>query len=160
MENHLNIINQFLPYEIALKLKELGFNEECFGKYVLNLNTNLPELHIYQEIDEEFWKIDNTEFVCDAPLWQQALNFLREKYSIYVNAILIVMTYGMHEFAGQEILWKYGRYMVNTKHDVRDRDDSKRYKTYHEAIEAGILDAIELIKNNNEKPDNKKAGND
>lgn len=25
--------NEFIPYEQALQLKELGFNEECFGSY-------------------------------------------------------------------------------------------------------------------------------
>ena len=25
--------DQFVPYDIALKLKELGFNDECFGYY-------------------------------------------------------------------------------------------------------------------------------
>ena len=138
---------EFVTYEIALKLKELGFDEECFSKYVLNLDTNLPVLHIYQEEDEQYWKIDNTKFICDAPLWQQALDFLREKFLVHVSITMVVTTYGLHEFAGQEVLWRYGRYMVNTKSDVRDKDDLERYKTYHEALEAGILNAIELIKN-------------
>ena len=28
--------NQFVSYEIALALKELGFDEECFGWFYLN----------------------------------------------------------------------------------------------------------------------------
>lgn len=154
------IRNQFCNYEIALKLKELGFNKECFSAYILDFDTNLPVLHIYQEEEEEYWKIEDIGFICDAPLWQQALDYLREKFLVHVNITMVVTTYGIYESAGQEVLWRYGRYMANTKNDVRNKDDLARYKTYHEALEAGILDAIELIKNNNEKPDTKKAGND
>lgn len=63
MENHLNITNQFVPYELAVKLKELGFKENCImyydGKGVLvnyfNLSTTV------------------------SPLWQQAFDWFREK---------------------------------------------------------------------------------
>ena len=33
MKKLLSINNQFIPYNLALKLKELGFNEDCFGYY-------------------------------------------------------------------------------------------------------------------------------
>ena len=42
--------NLFVSYEVALKLKELGFDEECFGEYIEG-NNNIPILDIYQEID-------------------------------------------------------------------------------------------------------------
>ena len=29
---------EFVPYKQALKLKKLGFNEPCFGKYDINGN--------------------------------------------------------------------------------------------------------------------------
>ena len=31
---------QFIPYELALELKELGFNEECFGTWWFR-----PDMH-------------------------------------------------------------------------------------------------------------------
>lgn len=63
---------QFVTYEIALKLKKLGFNEECFGFYLpdktLNYNWDKnPELYVFATL---------------APLWQQAIDFFREKYKI------------------------------------------------------------------------------
>ena len=37
--------NEFIPYEQALQLKELGFNEQCFGYYVGNeLITSINEI--------------------------------------------------------------------------------------------------------------------
>lgn len=43
---------EFIPYDRALKLKELGFDEECFKYYT------------------------------SAPLWQQAFNWFREKHGL------------------------------------------------------------------------------
>ena len=49
---------EFIPYEQALELKELGFDEYCFQKFMLpNMN----------------------EF-CKHPLFQQAFRWFREKY--------------------------------------------------------------------------------
>jgi hypothetical protein len=76
--------NQFTPYEEALELKELGFNELCFGCY------QLAEVRDYKnnglEIRNEivlntlngYRKYDD-ESQTSAPLYQQAFKFLREK---------------------------------------------------------------------------------
>ena len=76
---------QFTTYEIALKLKELNFNEECFGHYVSHLNSNNIDLNIiksnynsgkYVTIPEDFYT--------DAPLWQQVIDWCREKYNLFI----------------------------------------------------------------------------
>lgn len=60
--------NQFIPYEEALELKELGFNEESFGYYAGNeLITSINEIFKSTEI-----------LIISAPLYQQAFKFLRE----------------------------------------------------------------------------------
>lgn len=64
--------NNFLPYEQALKLKELGFDEECFQFYMHSnlLTSNLVHLnHI------------NEDLFAKAPLYQQAFKFFRDKYN-------------------------------------------------------------------------------
>ena len=61
--------NQFVPYELAVKLKELGFDEGCFGTYsgeVLEIGSDIP----------------NDDYFTRAPLWQQAFDWFREKYKI------------------------------------------------------------------------------
>jgi hypothetical protein len=61
---------EFIPYEIALALKELGFDEPClmywndFGK------TSINRFQLHNEIDE--WCQDYIE----APLYQQAFRWL------------------------------------------------------------------------------------
>ena len=60
--------NEFIPYEQALALKELGFDELCFGWY------NQRQTFLWFEQDN-FWH-DMDEAECIAPLYQQAINFL------------------------------------------------------------------------------------
>jgi hypothetical protein len=62
--------NEFVPYDQALALKELGFDESCFGFYN-DMENNKPM---------------GGNFPCDgrnsAPLYQQAFRFFREKYNL------------------------------------------------------------------------------
>ncbi len=60
--------DQFVPYEIALKLKELGFDEPCFGFYDDN---NSPIAGNYPCLGYN-----------RAPLYQQAFQFLRDKFNL------------------------------------------------------------------------------
>ena len=67
--------NEFVPYEQALELKQLGFNEECFAWYNMsqdNLcffgNDCCADMYAGEELRPE------------APLWQQAAQFL------YINS--------------------------------------------------------------------------
>ena len=64
---------EFIPYEIALKLKELGFDEHCFG---------------YFYTEDKFFetKIKNSELEeecsISAPTFSQALRWFREKHGL------------------------------------------------------------------------------
>jgi len=51
---------QFVPYELALSLKELGFNEKC--------------LKSYNKITYKLSHLNGP--ILKAPLWQQAIKFL------------------------------------------------------------------------------------
>ena len=67
---------EFIPYEQALALKELGFDEPCFGMYCEgvfyklypNMGNDIPN-DIYREVD--------------APLYQQAFRWFRENYNLF-----------------------------------------------------------------------------
>lgn len=67
---------EFVPYELAVKLKALGFGEECFSYYDLNNKPNffgadgLMDTHCVQ---------------VNRPTFSQAFRWFREKYDlIYV----------------------------------------------------------------------------
>lgn len=70
---------QFVSYELALKLKELGFDELCLarwdggGFYMLPAYDPLKNSEI-----EEAW-------FCVLPLWQQAFDWIEKKYGLFVD---------------------------------------------------------------------------
>ena len=72
----------FVPYNPALELKELGFDEPCFAKY-FQQDGNTPFIQIGErEIEEAESAGDDVTFECDAPLYQQAFRWLYQKLDI------------------------------------------------------------------------------
>lgn len=69
-----NVEDQFLPYEQALELKELGFNECCFGLYAP------PCKAIFLQ---NYKLLSNKEQIL-APLYQQVLDWFLER-KIYIE---------------------------------------------------------------------------
>ena len=65
--------NEFVTYEQAAALRDLGFNETCLGCYIY-------------EVETLTWKLNYTiynndiRWVIAAPLKQQVFEFFREKY--------------------------------------------------------------------------------
>jgi hypothetical protein len=78
--------NEFIPYEQALALKELGFDEPCFGKYLSSLQSDwkVYELILEMGMNEEFEDNRNTyllEKVCSSPTYSQTFRWFRENYN-------------------------------------------------------------------------------
>lgn len=67
---------QFVPYELAVKLKELGFDEECFASIdSLSKTPYIPSKGgLYKNSDG---------YILACPLWQQAFDWLWNKYSVW-----------------------------------------------------------------------------
>jgi hypothetical protein len=75
--------DQFVTYEIAKKLKELGFNEPCFTCYSKK-NQSDKECKLFDdEISIHNWN-EYSGQTYSSPLWQQAIDWLREKHDIIV----------------------------------------------------------------------------
>lgn len=78
---------QFVTYEIALAVKELGFNEECLACYTPHLGNGIFELiskgssNEKSAFNERFIKA-NAINGCSAPLWQQVIDWLNKEYDI------------------------------------------------------------------------------
>lgn len=62
---------EFVPYDLALDLKELGFDEPCFGIYY-----NKTKEFVLGKIVNEY----TLEVRTWCPLYQQAFRWFREKY--------------------------------------------------------------------------------
>lgn len=75
---------EFIPYEQALALKELGFDEKCFSFY--DSDGKLYESEGYYK---KGYNVLDKEVI--APLFQQAFRWFREKYGYLPN---------IHDFNG------------------------------------------------------------
>lgn len=151
---------QFVTYEIALALKELGFDEPCLTTFDedgrLQSIYNIDESSTY---DEEFMDDTPDKLYCSkrsvysdyaiAPLWQQVEDWLREKHSLFIEIELTDNTCEKH----------YQYCVVDSKnreyHDEDMIDQATRrynfkdkYEAYSKAREAAVLMAIELLRGN------------
>lgn len=108
--------DQFITYNLAVKLKELGFDEECFSMYM--------GTHFKSRCYGSIHNCENKELFTPAPLWQQAFKFLLRNLK---NRELIVAL----EFDGEVTLWE-----VIT-------DDA--YKTYNKILASGNKESLEKL---------------
>ena len=113
---------EFIPYEQALELKELGFDEPCIAGY------DGRELkYIYQQFRSH-------EPSIRTPLYQQAFRFFREKYVFYINMVDSNLFY----------------FIVHLKKgEIKNPEEiliSYHFKTYEEAELACLKKLIEIIK--------------
>ena len=67
--------NEFLPYELAVEMKSIGFDELCFG-YYRNYGTNKFYIGVVHRMPRRFR-------CTTAPLYQQAFRWFREKYNLH-----------------------------------------------------------------------------
>ena len=67
---------EFVPYEEALALKELGFDEYCLADY-RQWDGRGEYLHLNEDYSQTHYTVE-----CKAPLYQQAFRFFREEYGL------------------------------------------------------------------------------
>jgi hypothetical protein len=135
---------EFVSYEIALALKELGFDEDCVAAYQINyrvgdltwggINGFVP---YYKE---QIIKHNETKWVkvIPAPLYQQAFRFFREKYKLesYIRP------------ASYEEEVRYVFWILNEIKEIfpTERHESVYFKTYEEAQLECLKKLIENVK--------------
>ena len=127
---------QFIPYELALELKKLGFDEPCFGCYDYE-----KELVLFQELeDKTFWRNKNIpECEVASPLFQQAFYWFRD-VMLLDNFII------PYWFIDGEYKVKKYTYSIepSNRFDEYFDCDSDQYDTYEEARLECLKRLIEL----------------
>jgi hypothetical protein len=130
---------EFIPYEQALELKELGFNEPCFYPF-----TNFSDLE-WSKVDSCYadfknWN-DKRYGVVSAPLYQQAFRWFRKKYNL--NGILNhYPNTKLWDFSVHDLTWSGKEFIEH----VKKEDRSVKYSTYEEAELACLKKLIEIVK--------------
>jgi len=113
---------EFVSYNTALALKELGFNEPCFGKY--DIYGSFDHKLFYHNHDSE------TSLNCSAPTFSQALKWFREKgYDVKVQKESEGLYFGFYWTGAAWIIVGNG--------------------TYEEAEQACLNKLIEIVKDDN-----------
>jgi hypothetical protein len=133
---------EFVPYEQALALKELGFNEECFAHFVKHYD----EIKCILNSDDfdEWWTNNSDNLNVKAPLYQQAFRWFREKYNLVIQYI----PHEMDDEDGQSNLhhkykiseydsWRGGR---------RNTVETELNEDFEEAELACLKKLIEIVK--------------
>jgi len=130
--------NEFVSYELALALKELGFDEPCFtyyynitGKLRTNISIDIDDVWISGSIK----KIGITL----APTFSQAFRFFREKYDFFGCIDLHVST-PLHWYV------RIDEISIND-YVYHSDDDSKYYVNYEDAELACLMKLIEIVEN-------------
>jgi hypothetical protein len=71
---------EFVTYEQALALKELGFDGECLAGYIRLFSSGTFEIAFYKDRTIDFNTTSN--IYVSAPLKQQIFKFFRDKYNL------------------------------------------------------------------------------
>jgi hypothetical protein len=109
---------EFIPYEQALELEKLGFDEPCFGVYATK--DGYVRKSAYDEIG-------------NAPLYQQAFRWFREKYQLHSTITSI----------SQES-WQWH---ITKPGESLGKMYQEDFYTYEEAELACLKKLIEIVKN-------------
>ena len=118
---------EFVPYELALELKQLGFQEKCLGLY--DVQKRLFNRGVYKFVEKE------TNVL--APLYQQAFRWFREKYELFHSTNYQDDNSGPGGF-------DYG--ILNKRGKSQGDDEVPEFGTYEEAELACLQKLIEIVK--------------
>ena len=139
---------EFTPYEQALELKELGFDEPCFYQYVRDFDNDGELIPITSETNRPILRDNNQVSLCSggdcfaAPLYQQAFRWFREKYGISVS-----ISINWEEGIGKNS--SYGKYACSLEHKSYDESIGEFigvFKTQEEAELECLKGLIEMVK--------------
>jgi hypothetical protein len=126
---------EFIPYEQALELKELGFDEPCLAYWYNETPTNSQgQCLVYYKKPWDNQKIIRG-IIRDyyyAPTFSQAFRWFREKYGLMGSVC--------EDVDGNFSLW------TNKGNLLLQGKEYKEYKTYEEAELACIIKLIEIVK--------------
>ena len=137
---------EFVPYELAVKLKALGFAEPCLANY-----TVIPEDEIDWFTIPEQGITDKTSFgssknynsksfeeegTISAPTFSQAFRWFREKYS-FSSEINVYSISGGYSYSFKILCKRYTPYI----------EANNNWPTYEEAELACLDKLIEIVEN-------------
>ena len=118
---------EFIPYQEALELKQLGFKERCLGYYWENL-------FYFRTTFNHPSTMPNSPESCLTPTYSQAFRWFREKHNYHV-----IIDFNQ----SKNNKWYYG--IIQIDHNISISPDVE-FETYEEAELAALKELIKTIK--------------
>lgn len=131
----MSLEKEFVPYDLALRMKTIGFKGYCFAWYADATHISFRS-YCTQPNDP-----NNVYNWCLAPTWQSTFAWFREKYKLFYHIK------SLDEFR-QDVWWEcviYGN--TRNKRDINCRPS----KTYEDAELACLEKLIEIVEKQKEK---------
>lgn len=126
--------NLFIPYELALIAKEKGFNEPCLARYDIDKTISQTNIESNSNGFNEQVTNDNLLVMVASPLYQQIIDWFREKHNIHFEIrITYTAKYSTYSFC-----------LMRMKGDLYLETPCKGGK-YYEALNKAIEEAFKLI---------------
>lgn len=127
---------EFVPYELAVKLKALGFDEPCI--YYVDKNNN-SYIYNFQTHPDEFIEWCGVN-VIPTPTFSQCFRWFREKYDLYHSI-------GLDNSLENDVNCDYQ--IINHSQSISELETD--FKTYEEAELACLVALINVVKKQNLK---------
>jgi hypothetical protein len=118
---------EFVPYELAVKLKALGFDEPCLAYFDAEKVFKFPGTTM---CNRNFLDL----LTVTAPLYQQAFRWFREKYNLH----------SFIDCKWKNLGWEF-QLVDLSKMETISSIDRYNYKTYEEAELACLTKLIEIV---------------
>ena len=120
---------EFVPYELALKLKTLGFNRECGACYYKKFDNEIGYHKVYRDFN-------SVSLTTSAPTFSQAFRWFREKYHIHGEPFY-------KRGLTKQTSWY--DYKIYSTIDWINTNPKQQWKTYEEAELACLDKLIEIV---------------
>lgn len=130
-------MEDFVTYEQAIKLKELGFKYPCNHYYSLDGGL----LHEETENDQTNYIYCNTKYLISAPTLAQAQKWLRETKTIEVGSTYEIVVNSGWFFYIKDLVSSWEDF-----YDIEKLNDGDYYPTYELALSAGIDKVLATLK--------------
>ena len=141
-----SIESNFVPYQIAVDMKSIGFDEPCFAFYGLSRDDyKTIRLSIFQNLKTDYLSdLHHLDVTCDAQTFSQAFKFFRERYKLHS---CIVLPINKIDYA-----YEIKNISENIRQDfLSEMQSGIIYSSYEKAELACIRKLIEIAKEQNVK---------
>lgn len=133
----------YVSLEVAKKLKDKGFDEHCCKMY--NEKEQSYEYACYSMSKRGFYNIELREYEVAVPTLYEAAKWLRNEHQLHVDVGMCgdYSTDADSNKCDEWNYWTFSSYYTISLHHMHECEGA--FDTYEEALNAGILEALELI---------------